>query len=66
VNSIVRDSHAAADVTQNLFGRLMTTVQRYEAGEVSFAAWILLVARNAALDHLRACRQVPVEEVRLR
>lgn len=59
VNSIVRDSHAAEDVTQNLFGRLMTTVQGYEQGEVHFAAWILLVARNAALDHMRAGGQIP-------
>jgi RNA polymerase sigma-70 factor, ECF subfamily len=65
VNSIVRDSHAAEDVTQNLFGRLMTAIQRYEQREVPFAAWILRVARNAALDHMRARRQIPVEEVRV-
>ena len=28
------------------------------------AAWILRVSRNAALDHLRARRQIPFEEVR--
>ena len=27
-------------------------------------AWILRVARNAALDHLRARRQIPFEEIR--
>jgi DNA-directed RNA polymerase specialized sigma24 family protein len=58
VNSIVRDSHPAEDVTHNLFGRLMTTVQGYEQGEVHFAAWIRLVARNAALDHMRAGGQI--------
>jgi RNA polymerase sigma-70 factor (ECF subfamily) len=31
---------------------------------VPFSAWILRVARNAALDHLRARRQIPFEEVR--
>jgi RNA polymerase sigma-70 factor, ECF subfamily len=65
VNSIVRDSHAAEDVTQNIFGKLMTAIQRYEQREVPFAAWILRVARNAALDHMRARRQIPVEEVRV-
>jgi RNA polymerase sigma-70 factor (ECF subfamily) len=64
VNSIVRDSHAAEDITQNLFGRLMTAIQRYQQREVPFSAWILRVARNAALDHMRARRQIPVEEVR--
>jgi RNA polymerase sigma-70 factor, ECF subfamily len=65
VNSIVCDPHAAEDVTQNLFGKLMTAIQRYEQREVPFAAWILRVARNAALDHLRARRQIPFEEVRV-
>jgi RNA polymerase sigma-70 factor, ECF subfamily len=64
VNSIVRDTHAAEDITQNLFGRLMTAIQRYQQREVPFSAWILRVARNAALDHMRARRQIPVEEVR--
>lgn len=65
VNSIVRDSHAAEDITQNVFGKLMTAIQRYEQREVPFSAWILRVARNAALDHMRARRQIPVEEVRV-
>jgi RNA polymerase sigma-70 factor, ECF subfamily len=65
VNSIVRDCHAAEDVTQNVFGKLMTAIQRYQQREVPFAAWILRVARNAALDHMRARRQIPVEEVRI-
>lgn len=65
VNSIVHDSHAAEDVTQNVFGKLMKAIHRYEEREVPFAAWILRVARNAALDHVRARRQIPVEEVRV-
>jgi RNA polymerase sigma-70 factor, ECF subfamily len=31
---------------------------------VPFDAWILRVARDSALDHLRARRQVPIVEVR--
>ena len=65
VNSIVRDSHAAEDITQNVFGKLMNAIQRYEQRAVPFAAWILRVARNAALDHMRARRQIPVDEVRI-
>ena len=30
-----------------------------------FAAWIMRVARNAALDHMRARRATPAEEVRV-
>jgi RNA polymerase sigma-70 factor, ECF subfamily len=65
VNSIVRDAHAAEDITQNVFGKLMNGIQRYEQRAVPFSAWILRVGRNAALDHMRARRQIPVEEVRV-
>jgi RNA polymerase sigma-70 factor (ECF subfamily) len=64
VQSIVRDPHEAEDITQSLFGKLLNKIQRYEQRQVPFAAWILRVARNAALDHLRARRQIPFEEVR--
>jgi RNA polymerase sigma-70 factor, ECF subfamily len=65
VASIVRDSHEAEDITQNVFAKLMTAIHRYEQREVPFAAWILRVARNVALDHIRARRQIPFEEVRV-
>jgi RNA polymerase sigma-70 factor (ECF subfamily) len=64
VRSIVKDSHEAEDITQNVFAKLVTAIRRYEQREVPFAAWILRVARNAALDHMRARRQIPFEEVR--
>lgn len=64
VNSIVRDRHEAEDITQSLFAKLLTKIRRYEQREVPFSAWILRVARNAALDHLRSRRMLPVEEVR--
>jgi RNA polymerase sigma-70 factor (ECF subfamily) len=64
VQSIVRDPHEAEDITQSLFSKLLTKIQRYEQRQVPFSAWILRVARNAALDHIRARRQIPFEEVR--
>jgi RNA polymerase sigma-70 factor, ECF subfamily len=64
VNSIVRDHHEAEDITQNLFAKLMRIIGKYEQRDVPFGAWILRVARNAALDHMRARRQIPFEEVR--
>jgi RNA polymerase sigma-70 factor (ECF subfamily) len=65
VNSFVKDHHEAEDITQNVFAKLITVISQYEQKDVPFTAWILRVARNAALDHLRARRAVPVEEVRL-
>ena len=64
VSSIVRDRHEAEDITQSLFAKLLTKIQKYEQREVPFSAWILRVARNAALDHMRSRRMIPVEEVR--
>ncbi len=65
VQSIVRNRHDAEDVTQDVFAKLMRAIQRYEERQVPFAAWIMRVARNAALDHVRSRRQIPVEEVRI-
>lgn len=65
VNSLVKDHHEAEDITQNIFAKLMKAINKYEPREVPFAAWIMRVARNAALDHLRARRSIPSEEVRL-
>jgi RNA polymerase sigma-70 factor, ECF subfamily len=64
IKSIVRDEHEAEDITHNVFAKLITAIHRYEPRDVPFAAWILRVSRNAALDHLRARRQIPFEEVR--
>jgi RNA polymerase sigma-70 factor, ECF subfamily len=64
VNSIVRNHHEAEDITQSVFAKLMRIIGKYEQREVPFSAWILRVARNAALDHMRARRQIPFEEVR--
>ncbi|HVL95548.1 MAG TPA: RNA polymerase sigma factor [Solirubrobacteraceae bacterium] len=64
VCSIVRDEHEAEDVTQQIFAKLLTALQRYEPRAVPFSAWILRIAHNAAIDHMRARRAVPCEEVR--
>jgi RNA polymerase sigma-70 factor, ECF subfamily len=44
VNSFVHDSYEAEDITQNVFAKLMTAIQKYEPRDVPFAAWILRVS----------------------
>jgi RNA polymerase sigma-70 factor (ECF subfamily) len=56
VCSIVRDRDDAADVTQQVFLKLMTAYPHYDVRRARFAAWILRVARNAAIDFLRESR----------
>jgi RNA polymerase sigma-70 factor (ECF subfamily) len=64
VLSIVRDPHEAEDVTQQVFAKLVRVIEKYEERDVPFVAWVLRVARNLAVDHLRRQRLVPVAEVR--
>ena len=64
VRSIVHDQHEAEDVTQQVFAKLIRVIHKYEERQVPFLAWMLRVARNLAIDHLRRQRMIPVEEVR--
>ena len=64
VCSIVHDDHEAEDVTQNVFLKLMRVISQYEERSVPFLAWVLRVARNVAVDHLRQRRALVCEEVR--
>jgi RNA polymerase sigma-70 factor, ECF subfamily len=64
VRSIIRDDHEAEDVTQHVFTKLITNIGKYERRAVPFSAWILRVARNVAVDHMRRARAMPCEEVR--
>jgi RNA polymerase sigma-70 factor, ECF subfamily len=63
VRSIVRDDHEAEDVTQHVFAKLMTTIGKYDDRGVPFFAWLVRLARNVAIDHLRANRLTPTETV---
>jgi RNA polymerase sigma-70 factor, ECF subfamily len=63
VRSIVRDDHEAEDVTQHVFAKLMTTLIKYDDRGVPFFAWLVRLARNVAIDHLRANRLTPTESV---
>jgi RNA polymerase sigma-70 factor (ECF subfamily) len=65
ITSFVHDHHEAEDITQNVFAKLMDGIKKYEQREVPFTAWIMRVARNAALDHMRSRRAIPTEEVRV-
>ena len=52
VVAIVRDEHDAEDITSEVFARLPRALTHYKVSATPFAAWLLRVARNAALDHL--------------
>ena len=56
VRTIIHDEHEAEDVTQHVFTKLLTKIDRYEERSVPFAAWLLRIARNCAIDHVRGNR----------
>ncbi len=64
IASIVKDEHEAEDITQLVFAKLMTVLPKYEQRQVPFTSWLLRLAHNAALDHLRRRVPTPVDEVR--
>jgi RNA polymerase sigma-70 factor, ECF subfamily len=63
VLAIVHDEHDAEDITSEVYSRLPRALTHYRVSGTPFVAWLLRVARNAALDHLRAQRSVPLAEV---
>lgn len=63
VRTIIHDEHEAEDVTQHVFTKLLTKIDRYEERSVPFAAWLLRIARNCAIDHVRGNRTICYEEV---
>jgi RNA polymerase sigma-70 factor (ECF subfamily) len=64
VCSIVRDEHEAEDVTQHVFAKLMIVIPKFREGEGLFDAWLLRVARNVAIEHVRRRRAVLSEDGR--
>jgi RNA polymerase sigma-70 factor (ECF subfamily) len=60
---VVKDPDDADDVTQQVFAKLLTGLDRYRPGEAPFIVWVLRIARNAAIDHVRRVRAVPVDDV---
>jgi RNA polymerase sigma-70 factor (ECF subfamily) len=64
VRSIVGDHHEAEDVTQHVFAKLARVIGSYQEREVPFLAWMLRVAHNSAVDHIRRRRQIPLQDVR--
>lgn len=63
VRSIVKDDREAEDLTQHVFMKLMSVIVKYDDQGVPFSGWLLRLARNVALDHIRRQRAEPSEQV---
>jgi RNA polymerase sigma-70 factor, ECF subfamily len=61
---VLRDSGQAEDVAQEIFFQLWRSPDSFSSSRGSLGAWLLVVARNRAIDHLRQRRPgEPVDEV---
>jgi RNA polymerase sigma-70 factor (ECF subfamily) len=62
VRRILRNEYDAQDVTQQVFVKLATSLDKYDARRADFSAWLLRIAHNAAIDHLRKQRRTPLSD----
>jgi RNA polymerase sigma-70 factor, ECF subfamily len=51
---VVRNSAVAEDLVQETFLRVWNRVQSFDSERGALGAWVLTVARNRAIDHLRS------------
>lgn len=54
VLAIVRDSSTAEDLVQETFLRVWNRIQAFEPGRGALGPWLLAIARNRAIDHVRS------------
>ncbi len=52
--AIVRDEGVAEDLVQETFLRVWNRVHAFEPGRGALGPWLLAIARNRAIDHLRS------------
>ena len=52
--AIVRDRAVAEDLVQETFLRVWNRVHVFEAGRGALGPWLLAIARNRAIDHIRS------------
>ena len=56
--AMVRDRTAAEDLTQEVFGKAFAGLDGFR-GDASVRTWVLSIARNRCIDHLRAQKRDP-------
>ena len=54
--SVVRDTGIAEDLVQETFMRVWNRVSGFDPDRGALGPWLLAVARNRAIDHIRSAR----------
>ncbi|HYH12599.1 MAG TPA: sigma-70 family RNA polymerase sigma factor [Thermomicrobiales bacterium] len=60
----LRDPDLAADITSTVFTRALANLHAFEqrdmASDTAFEGWLLTIARNAIIDHVRANKRLTI------
>ena len=56
----VGSEHDAEDITQETFLKAWKSASNYRAEASAFKTWVLRIARNTAIDHLRKKKHIPL------
>jgi RNA polymerase sigma-70 factor (ECF subfamily) len=62
----MRNRSDAEDLTQQTFERALKAWSRYDPSKAAVGTWLLVIARNLLVDHLRSdrtARQQPLDDV---
>ncbi len=57
VSRVLKDVGAAEEVLQDIFHQLWRTASNFDADRGTLAGWLLVIARNRAIDRLRRRRK---------
>jgi RNA polymerase sigma-70 factor (ECF subfamily) len=54
ISRIVRSNHVAEDLLQDVFVKIWRTIDSYEPARGALFTWMVSIARNTCIDHLRS------------
>lgn len=57
-----QDSNEAEDVVQESFLKAWKSLKKFDAKKARFKTWLMSIARNTAIDHLRRRKNTPFVE----
>ena len=53
IHEVIRDTHAVEDLMQEIFMKIFRKIDLFQPDKGKFLPWLVTVARNEALNHLR-------------
>lgn len=62
VMRFVGNGHEAEDIVQETFLKAWKSARQYKKEASKFKTWVLRIARNTAIDHLRKKKHIPFSE----